>query len=256
LRKLQGLSVSAADEVIFVNAVNGANLNARSAACAKRIIDGGKVAFNLNRTVGASLLALHATNASVGALLASDSALIVVRALNNNLNGVVYKLNDVVGAFANAHAAADALLGVYQSHAVLNVNGILGANASAVAVAEAGIGAGLVTVIHKVCGNTALKTCVVVFSFGSIAGAVAGNVCNLLYNVLSLNAKGCGNCLSGLITTGNTKVCFFLGSVCQSLCIAVAAGIAARTAVCTGQALSNGFCGLILFYTKEDVGER
>ena len=113
--------MSAADEVVFVNAVNGANLNARSAACAKRVIDGGKVAFNLNRTVGASLLALHTANASVGALLAGDSTLIVVRALNNDLYGVVYKLNDVVGAFANAHAASNALCGVYLCNAVLKI---------------------------------------------------------------------------------------------------------------------------------------
>ena len=90
-----------------MNAVNGANLNARFAACAERVIDGCKVVFNLNRTVGARLLTFHTTNASVGALLAGDSALIVVRALNNNVYGVSYKLNNVVGTFANAHTASN-----------------------------------------------------------------------------------------------------------------------------------------------------
>ena len=98
----------AADEIIFVNAMYGADLNARAATGAERIVNGCQVVFHFDSAVGASLLALHTANTAVGAKLACNGALIVVRALNNNLNSVVYKLNDVVGAFANAHAAANA----------------------------------------------------------------------------------------------------------------------------------------------------
>ena len=89
--------VCTADKIILVDAMYGANLNASFATCAKRIINGCEIVLHLNRTVRACLLTLHTTNASVGAKLASESALIVVRALNNNLYGVVYKLDDVVG---------------------------------------------------------------------------------------------------------------------------------------------------------------
>ena len=165
-----------ANEVIFVNAVNRADLNACLAAGAKRVINGCQVVFNLNSTVRASLLALHTANTAVGAKLASNRALIVVGALNNYLYGIVYKLNDVVGTFANAHAAANTFLRVNLCNAVLNRNSVLGAHACAVAITEASIVAGLIAVIQKVSGNTALKALIVVFSFGCAAVAVTSNV--------------------------------------------------------------------------------
>ena len=130
--------------------MNGANLNARAATGAKCIINGCQVAFYLNSAVGARLLALHAADTTVGANFACNRALIVIRALNNNLNGIVNKLDDVVGTFANTHAATNTFLRIYLCNSVFNVDRISGANIGAVTVTQAGINAGFVAVIHKV----------------------------------------------------------------------------------------------------------
>ena len=252
LREL--ILMRSANKVILVDAMYGANLNARKASRAKRIIDGCKVAFHLNRSVGASLLALHASNASVCAELASDSTLIVIGALNNYLYGIVYKLDDVVGTFANAHAASNTLLRVYLCNAIRNGDSISGTNTCTVAITKASVVTSLITVIEEICGYTALKAFVVILSFGCVAVTVTSNVCNLFNNVLSFNAKNVGNRCRGLIAAGNAEVCFAYASLCQCLCIAVTTGIAARTTVCTGQACSDGNRCFVFLYAKKACG--
>ena len=239
-----------------MDAMYGTNIITRSASCAKRVIDGCKVVLNLNRARGACLLTLHAANASIGANLACDSALIVVRALNNYLYGIVYKLDDVVGTFTNADAASDTFLRVYLCNAIHNGNGVLGAHFYAVAITKASVVTSLITAIQNVSGKTALKALVFIFSFGYIAVAVTSNVCNLFNNVLGFNAKNVCNFSCGLITTGNAEVGFALASLRQCLCITVASGIAARATVCTGQACSNGNRSFIFLYAKKACGKR
>ena len=233
-----------------------ASLNASSATGAQRVVDGCQVVFNLNCTVGTYLLALHAANASVCANLAGKSTLIMVGAFNNYVYGVVYKLDDVVGAFASAHAAANALFGVDLCNTVFKRDRVFGADTNAVAVTEAGIIAGLVTVIQKVCCNTALIALVVVFLVGSLAVSVTSNVCNLFNNVLSFYTKDSRNFFCGIVTAGNAKVCFVFTSVSQCFGITVATGIAASATVCTRQTSSDCNCGFVFLYAKKAIGER
>ena len=179
----------------------------------------------------------------------------MVGALNNYLNGVVYQLDDVVGTFANTHTASNALLGIHNGNAVFNVDRIFGANAGAVAIAKAGKGTNLIAVIQQVCGNAAAKALVVVFPFGCVAIAVAGNVCNLFNNILRFNAKDRRNVARGLIATGNTKVCCCFSTLTKRLCVTVTAGVSARAAVCTGQAFSDSGNRFVLFDTEEMYGK-
>ena len=74
--------MSTANEITDVNTMNRANLMAVAAARALRIINGSKIVFNLNCSLGTVFLTLHTTDTAVGAYLTHLSTLIVARALN------------------------------------------------------------------------------------------------------------------------------------------------------------------------------
>lgn len=67
-----------ADEVTFVDAVYGADLNARAATCAERVIDGREVILYGDSTVRTGLLTLHTADTAVGADFARYCALVVI----------------------------------------------------------------------------------------------------------------------------------------------------------------------------------
>ena len=72
------LEMCAADKVILVQTVNGANLYASRAARTQRIINGCEIVLDLDSSVRAGLLTLHTADTAVGAIFASQRALIVV----------------------------------------------------------------------------------------------------------------------------------------------------------------------------------
>ena len=74
--------MSCAGEVSFVYALYGAYLYTLTAGGAEGIVDSGKIIYDLDRAVRAGLLALHASDTAVRAVLTGKRALIVVRALN------------------------------------------------------------------------------------------------------------------------------------------------------------------------------
>ena len=108
-----------ADEVTLVNTVNRANRCAYSAVGAKRIVNSRKIVNNLYRARRTVLFALHTADTAVFAILACIRALIVIRALNYHSCGVVYELNNSVGALSCAHSAADTFLGIDMSYTVV-----------------------------------------------------------------------------------------------------------------------------------------
>ena len=72
------LKVRSANEVALVDTVNGADLNARAAACAERVVDGCEVILYGNSTVRTGLLTLHTADTAVGADFARYCALVVI----------------------------------------------------------------------------------------------------------------------------------------------------------------------------------
>ena len=145
-----------ADEVTFVDAVYGADLNARAATCAERVVDGREVILYCDSTVRTGLLTLHTSDTAVAAIFTGVSALIVVGALHYDACGVVHKVNNAVGALAHADSAADTLSGVYSCHTVLDGYSLSRADLYTIAVAEAGIGAELVAAVSEICSNAGL----------------------------------------------------------------------------------------------------
>ena len=240
-----------ANEVTLVNAMHGANLNARATAGAEVVVDACEVILNGNCALRTGLLALHTTDTAVGAVLTGECALILVRALNDNTGGVVDEVDDAVGALTHADAAADTLLGVNVSDAVLNGDSALRTNLSTVAVAKTSVGAELIAAVRHISGAAGLVTLIVVLSGCYVTGAVAGNVCNLFNNVLSGNAEDSRDLLSSAVAAGNAEVGLVGGLVRKSLSIAVASRVSARAAVCTGQAVTDSESGLILLYSEE-----
>ena len=134
----------AAEEVVLVDTVNGADFCTLATACALVVIDNGEVVNNLYCAVGTGLLALAAGNTAVLAALANCRALIVIRALDNHADSIVYKMDNVMGALACTHTATDTLGGIDLGYAIINGDSVLGADSHAVAVAKAGISAKLI----------------------------------------------------------------------------------------------------------------
>ena len=244
--------MSAADKAALVNTVYGTSLYTRTASGTERVVDGREIVLNGDSAVGTGLLTLHTADTAVGAILAHRCALIVVGAFNDNARGVVEKVDDAVGTLTNADAAADTLLGINACNAVLNSDSILRTYRNAVAVAKTSIGTGLVAAVCHICGKAGFYTAYeLVLSFNHAAGTVAGYEGNLFYNVCRLNAEDSGDLLSGTVTAGNTEVGLVGGLFCKSLCIAVTSAEAARTAVCTGEAVTDSYRGLVLLDTEE-----
>ena len=241
----------AADEVAFVDTVNGTNLNAGATACAKIVVDARKIILYGDCAVRTGFLTLHTADTTVGAILTGKSALILVGAFNNHACGIVDKVDDSVGTLAYTYAASNTLLGIDTGNAVLNRNSVLRTYSRTVTVAEAGEGAVLIAAVSHICGEAGLVTLIVALSGSCITGAVAGNVSNLFNNVLGFYAKNGSDRLCGTVTAGNTKIGFIGGFVCESLCIAVTARVSASTAVSTGQTVTDSNRGLVLFYSKE-----
>ena len=244
----------AADEVALVNTMYGASLDTFTATGALIIIDGREVIYNLDSAVGTGLLALTAGDTAVLTALSNCRALIVVRALYNNALGILDKVNDTVGALSCAHATADTLSRIDASYAVLNSDSVLGTDAYAIAVAKAGVGAKLIARVVEVSNSTAIHAVIDESALGRRTVAVAGNVCNLLDNVLSLNAENRRDLRRALVSAGNTEVSGSNLALSESLCIRITSRISASTAVSTGEAVTNSEIALVLLDAKEDRG--
>ena len=242
-----------ADEVPLVDTVYGAYLCASTASGAKIVVDYRQIILDGDSTLRAGLLTLHTAYAAVGAILTGESTLILVGALHDYAGGVVDKVYNAVGALAYADTAADTLSGVNACHAVLYADGVLGADDCAVAVTEAGEGAELVTAIRHIDGETGLVTLVVVLSGGGVTRAVAGNVRNLFHNICRLDTEDSRDTLGTSVTAGNAEVGLVGCLVCKSLSVAVAARVSARTAVCTGQAVTDSERSFVLLDGEEDA---
>jgi hypothetical protein len=181
--------ICSADKIAFVDTVNGADLCALATARAERVIDGGKIVFNLDSTILTGLFALHTADTAVCTALSGDRALVVIGALDNDLGGVVNDLDNVLGAGANADAATDTFLRVNVSDVVDHRDSILRAGAHTISVSEASPGAGLVTVVGKTCRNACLGADVIVLSFNRVANSVTRNESHLFNNFTCFNTE-------------------------------------------------------------------
>ena len=242
-----------ADEVTLVDAMNGAHLCASTASGAKGVIYRSEISLYLDRAAGTGLLTLHTADTAVRAILTDVSTLVVVGALNDYARGVVDEVNNTVGTLSYTDSAADTLTGIDLSNIVLDKDSVLRAYLCTVAVTEAGKRAEFISTVRHIRGAAALESAEVVSSLYYVTRAVAGNVCNLLYYVLSLNTECFSNTLGGRVTAGNAEISLIGGFFSESLSIAVTARVSARATVCAGQTVTDREVGLVLLDTKEVI---
>lgn len=245
-----------ANKVAFVDAMNGTNLFTFTATGAERIVDNRQIIGNRDRSVRAGLLTLHTANTAVGAVFACLCTLIVIGAFNHYARCIVDEMNNGIGARAYTNAASNTFTRVNMSDAVFYCNCVLRTNRRAVPITETRVCTELITVVRHVCGITGLLSLVIILSLYCVAGSVTGNVSNLLDNVLGFHTENACDLFCSAVTAGNAKIRFITGSLCQSLCITVTAGISASAAVGTGETIANCRNRLVLFDAKELVGYR
>ena len=245
--------MSSADEILQMYALDGAYVVTSSAARTLIIINCGEIILYLDCSLGTGLLTLHTADTSVGAGLTGYGTLIMAGALNDNSGGIINDMDNVVGTGLGTEATADTLLGINLSDALLGIDGnsISGTNRHTVTVAKAGVGAKTVAGIVKICRHAGLDTVVSELSVLGLAGAVAGYVSNLLNNVAGSKAHNLTNLLGNTVTTGDTEAGVVTLALSKSLCIAVTARIAAGTAVCTGETVTDSNDLLIFLNSKE-----
>lgn len=219
--------------------MHGTNLSTLATAGASRVIDNCEVVNYVDSIMGTILLALHAADTAVCAILSCFCALCVVRALNDYARGVGDKMNNRVRAGACAKTAADALSRVDVCNAVNDGDRALGADLHAVTVAKAGIGAELVARVSEVCNAAGVVTLKIVSCLNYITGTVTGNVCDLLDDILGLKAEDSRDIVRCGVTAGNAErgVCAF--ARCESACVGITTVVATSTAVSAGEAVAN-----------------
>ena len=242
-----------ADEVALVYALYWAGFAASAAVGALFVIYYGKIVLNDDSAARAYLFALAACYTSVFAILAHLCALVVVVAGNGNARSVADKMDYTVGTFLSAKTASYALFGIDGSGSlVVYAYSISRAYLYAIAVAKAGEGAEVIAGVIDVCRLAGLRTVIIVlFLFGK-AKTVAGNVSNLLDNVSRFNAHNLCDIVCRAVTSGNTEVDSIGFALGESLCIRIASGKSASTAVCTRQAVADSNGALVLFNSKEN----
>ena len=80
----KSLEMRATDEIAGVNTFHGTHVVASAAACTLLIINGCKVVFNLNCSLGTGFFTFTAADTSVGADLANLGALVVAGAFDDH----------------------------------------------------------------------------------------------------------------------------------------------------------------------------
>ena len=217
--------MGAADKIPRMYTFNGANLVTCAATGTLLVVDGGKVVFHLDGSFGAGFFTFSASDAAVRADFTHLRALIVAGALHYHAGGVVDKADDAVGAFLDTKTAADTFSRVDLRDAFRGIDayGISRAHLYTVAVAEAGKCAIAVARIGHICRKTGLGTVVDVFSLRGEAGAVAGNIGNLLNYVGCLKAHDLSDLLRNSVTAGTTEGGVVGDTVGKSLGISVTA---------------------------------
>ena len=120
-------------------------------------------------------------------------------------------------------------------NAVLHGDGVFRAGSGAVAEAHAAEDAAAVAAVEQLRRRAGGDAPVVSLDARSLARSRALHNRDLFHNVLSLHAEQRRDLRRDCIRAGNAEVCL-RARLQQGLCIAVAAGVAARAAVCAGQA--------------------
>lgn len=223
----------------FNDALNRANLSAKTASDAFFIIYLREIVFNVNCVFRTTHFTFFASNTAVCTFFANGGAFFLVTAHNRNLCICGNEGDDALGAGLNAKTAADAELFINSCNAVFNADGAFGANGSAIAATDTAVYAGFGAAVDKTFGFTALDAFVNGFIFRRFGDTVAVNERHAAFHSFCFNAEDSGNFFRNRRSTRNAKVCL-CALFDDGFCVTVAARVSARAAVCAGQTFTNG----------------
>lgn len=223
-------------EVDGVDGASGAFSDALAAHLAEVEVDVSEVVLDLDSAEGADLLALATADASCGAGLASDSALFLVAASNENamiLGAFVAELDDAAGASLDASATSDALVGVDdgETRFGVDVESVELASLGAVAEAEAAERAAAFASVEAVGEGAILKTIEMVLGGGVATGAVATDDGDLGSASLSGAAQESSDLLGDLVAASGTFKTIHVSLFHKSLGHSTATSLTAAAAV-------------------------
>ena len=208
----------------------------------------------MHRVMLARLHALHAADAARAASLTRHSALVVVRAENRRLRAARNDGNHLLRAGLCADAAADANGGIHRGNPLDQGNCAVRTDLHAVAQTQTAVDTCAAAAEEQLCRLTRGDAAVVFLGRGMIAVAAAADEGSLCFHRLCLHAENRRKLFCRLCTAGDAEIGLRAGGK-QRLRIAVAAGKAARAAVCTGQALADCRKALV-FLDRHHVGSN
>ena len=234
---------------------DGTNVNTLSAACALGVIKNGKIVVHRDSSVRAGTRTLGASDTAVGAHLAGESTLVVVRATDGDDNAVLLHLNGSVRTVLCAEAATCAEVRDNLCNTVSDQDSIVGTSSGTVAKTDTSKGTN-VFAFPMLCSLAAGFEAVAKMFFvllGSLTSAVASNVSKELDCLAGLNTEDGSDILRGGVAAGNAEVGFGDLALGESSSITVASAESAGTAVSTGKRITDGEELFILFDTEENV---
>ena len=122
-----------------MDSVNGTSVNAKSAAGALGVIEDGKVVVHSDRAVRAGTRTLGAADTAVGAHLAGENALVVVRAADGDDGAIFLHADGSVRTVLRAESAARAEARDDLCNAVDDNDSVVGTSRRAVAKTDASV---------------------------------------------------------------------------------------------------------------------
>jgi hypothetical protein len=219
------------------------------------MIEKGKILVHCDSAVGTCTCALGASDTSVCAHLAGESALVVVRASDSDDGTVLLHLDGAVRTGLCTKSATGAEARDDLCYAICDEDGVIGTSSCAVAKTDAGKGTNVFS-LPMLCGIATGSEAVAEVLFillGRLAGAVASNVSKELDGLSCLNSENVCDFLRSSIAAGNAEVGFGDLALGESTGIAVASAESASTAVSTGKSIADSEELFILLNAEKDV---
>lgn len=229
-------------------------LDAQSAVGTEIAVYMSHEVFNGDRTCRTVLLALHAAYAAHLADLAGDGAFVLVGAHDLRRLLAVGYLDELLGTYLGALAAADAEIAVYNGNLIAKLDGVIIAFPCAVAETDAAVLTGIHSAVEQSRSSTGIHTCVIHLDRGVVACAETADDGGLGRHVSRVHAENGGTFVSDSLAADRTHsyLCLAFG---ESGSISGAARKSAGAAVGSRKSLGQLF-GSLVHRNRHDDGSR
>ena len=231
--------------------------NAHAALLALFVVNDSEVVFDVDRVEFTGSLAHAAADAGDGAILAGIRTLLGVVAADKDFCLIVGNdLDQAVGAGLDAGAAACALVAVYDSDALDDMDGIKFAGSFAVAQSQTSVGAGFGAAEELLGSLTGRDICIFIQFLGIVGSAVAHDIGNFLFHAVRTLAQDRGKFLgTGRAADRTLGAGDAVGIFDKCMRIVIASCVTAAAAVGAGQLCTHEDESLVFLNMENSGGE-